>query len=229
MEAIICIQCHHPVLPPTGLPQHVHSHISALVVPFILVDTIIEKFQLDETIRYPTKIIPPIYGIPVLEEPHYFCQPCNRGYQSLENLRSHQSRNQCTGYALGYGQLIPGLHRRIIQVQLDGLLKKQDLNVDYHSLFRQGTSSRPDYSKTLIPIAENESNLSAFFRQDGWLTHVQGNTPVDLYEARRNHEKEDTLGDAIRQASRRYLVQIQTQIEQNINYGLLKNIATTNV
>ena len=122
------------------------------------------------------------------------------------------------------------MHRCIIQVRVDGLLKKQSLNLDYKALFLQGSSSHPDYSKNAIPIAENESNLSAFFQQDGWLTHVQGYTPADLHEACRTHEDDNILGDAIHQASWQYLGKIQLQIEENIHYGLLKNnIATINV
>lgn len=228
LKAIICIHCQHPVLPPSRLPQHVHAHISAIVVPTTLVENLVQQFQLEENLHYPTEVISPVYGIPLLEEPHFFCQKCNQGYQSLSFLRSHQSRHRCTGHTLGYGQLIPGHNRRIIQVFLDKLVFRKDLDLDYPSLFKQGSSS-PDYSNNPIPIVENESNLSAFFRQDGWLNHVQGNSPSDLHEARRTHEKDDTVGDAIRQASRRYLVHIQSQIEENIHYGLLRNIATTNV
>ena len=229
LKAIICIQCHHPVLPPSGLPHHVRSHISALHVPTDLVKILIHNFQLEDSINYPSNIIEPVYGIPLLEEAHFFCQACNQGYQSLEYLRSHQTRHKCTGSSIGYGQLIPGSNRRIIKVNIDGLLKKKDINIDYLSIFRRESSSRLDYSKIPIPVTENESNLTAFFRQDGWVSHVQGHTPADLYDARRTHEKGDYLGEIIRDVSRRYLVKIQAQIEENINYGLLRNIGTTNV
>jgi hypothetical protein len=229
LKAIICIHCQHIILPPSLLPHHVHSHLSDINVPTELVDHLIKEYRLEENVRYPSKIIDPIYGIPILEHSQFFCNSCNRGYYTLEILRSHQSRSQCTGYSPGYGQLIPGHKRRIIQVRLDSLNKKEEVNVDYISLFKQASTTRHDYSKIPITVAENESNLTAFFRQDGWLSHVEGNTPADLYEARRTHEKDDILGEGLRQASRRYLGQIQSQIEQNVHYGLLKNIATTNV
>lgn len=229
LKAIICLQCHQPVLPPSALPRHVHSHLPSLLFPPTLVNTLVDNYQLGDKINYPLEAIDPIYGIPILEEPHIFCQQCNKGYQSLESLRSHQSHSHCTGHGLGYAQLIPGVSRRIIQVQLKSLVKKEGLNLDYTALIQQGSSSGHNYLKNPLPIVENESNLTAFFRTDGWLSHVQSYTPTDLYEARRTHEKNDNLGEAIRQAARRYLVQIQSQIEGNVHYGLLKNIATTTV
>ena len=206
-----------------------------MAVPLTLLESLVERYKLEEKVHYPLGIIQPIYGIPLIEKPLLFCVACNKGYHNLEGLRTHQSSSRCprigegdsAGHQVGYGQLISGLNRRIIQVEVDGLIKKSSLDIDYSSLFRQNSLPRPDYSRLPISVPENESNLSAFYRQDAWLAHVEGHTPENLIDARRTHSKDDSLGAQLRVLSQRYLEQIQPKIQENVNYGLLKNIGTT--
>jgi len=209
-----------------------------MTIPLSLVDTLVEEFGLGENVRYPTEPIEPVYGINILEEPHLFCITCNRGYQNLNALRAHQSSDRCLrtsdegedpGYCQGYGQLIPGNRRRIIQVRLDNLVKKEAVNVDYVSLYHQTAPLPKDYAQIPLSLPEDDSNLTAFFRQDAWLSHIEGHSAQNLYEARRTHSVDEFPGPILRELAQRYLGQIQSKIQDNVHYGLLKNIGTTNV
>jgi len=59
------------------------------------------------------------------------------------------------------------------------------------------------------------------------LAHVEGHTPENLIDTCQTHSKDDSLGAQLRVLSQRYLEQIQPKIQENVNYGLLKNIGTT--
>ena len=229
LKAAICLGCSLPILPPSSIPNHVQHHLPAMVVPLPLLELLVEQFDLDDQVHYPPVITEPIYGIPLIEKPLLFCVGCNKGYHNLDDLRAHQSSNHCPqGHQVGYGQLIAGIRRRIIQVKVDDLVKKASLDIDYPSLFRQNSLPCPNYSRLPISVPENESNLSAFYRQDTWLAHIEGHTPENLIDACRTHSNDDSLGAVLRGLAQRYLEQIQPKIQENVNYGLLKNIGTTN-
>jgi len=106
------------------------------------------------------------------------------------------------------------------------LKKKEDVNFDHASWFRQGITPTRDYSKIPVPVPEDRANLSSFFYRDGWLEHVKGYTPQDLIEARRSH-KEEEYGEDLRKAAKRYIADVQDKIRVNGIFGLLKDIGST--
>jgi len=99
--------------------------------------------------------------------------------QTLVNI--NQVSNQCNGktYQLGYGQLIIGSHHQIIQVEVDNLKKKEDVDIDHAWWFHQGITPSRDYSKIPVSIPENQSNLSSLFYRDDWLEQVKEYTPEE--------------------------------------------------
>jgi hypothetical protein len=127
---------------------------------------------------------------------------------------------------MGYGQLISGVNRRIIEVKIDALIKKEDVNLDHVSWFRQGITPSRDYSKIAVLVPENHSNLSSFFHRDGWLEHVKGYLPQDLFEARRVHRDDEKHGEGLRKAARRYIANIQDKIQENMAFGLMKDVGS---
>jgi len=227
LRAVICLECGNPILPPTAIPQHVKRHVSALDLPAGFEDTLIQRFLLGPNVCYPKGIIDPIFGIELLEQPHVFCTPCNRGYRDLKGLQMHQKDVKCSGgYHEGYGQRISGLKHRIIEVNISNLEKKTNVQLDPTSWYRQGIVPSRDYAKLVIHSPENSSNLSSFFHKDGWISHVAGNSADDLYEARCSHTDEDAHGETLRDLARRYLDDIQDDIQDNVNFGLLKDIGS---
>ena len=231
LKAVICLSCHQPILPPSKIPEHVHGHIREILPSQTVTDTLIERFSLGDNICYPSSPIYPIFGIPLLEEPHYFCNECQCGFHRLTGIQTQQASDRCTGqsYHKGYGQIILGINRRIIQVKIEDLKKKKDVNLDYAKWFRQGMTPTRDYSKIPVPVPENRSNLSSFFYRDGWLEQVKGYTPQDLYEARRLHEDSDKNGQVLRKAAQRYIESVQDKIQANVVFGLLKDIGSVDL
>jgi len=231
LKVAICLSCHQPVLPPSNIPRHVHGHIHELRPNQSIADTLIEQYSLGDSICYPSKPIYPVFGIPLLEDPHYFCDECHSGYHRLTGIQTHQASGRCNGkaYQLGYGQLIVGSHRRIIQVEVDNLKKNDDVDINHARWFRQGITPSRDYSKIPVPIPENRSNLSSFFYRDGWLEQVKGYTPEDLYEAHRLHGDNEKHGQALRKAAHRYIESIQDKIQANVVFGLLKDIGSVDL
>ena len=231
LEAVICLSCHQPILPPSKLLEHTRTHIPEIKTPQEVVGILVERFSLGDTIQYPTQPIEPIFGLPLLEEPHFFCDKCGCGYHRLTGIQTHQASasDRCKGttYHQGYGQLVPGVHRRIIEVKLDKLKKKKDVKLDYDSWLHSGIMPQRDYTKIPIAVPENTSNLSSFFYSDGWLKHLEGHTAEELFDARREHKAEETHGDDLREAAKRYLDEIQPKIQENVNFGLLKDIGST--
>jgi len=231
LKVVVCLSCHQPILPPSKIPEHVHTHIHEIHPNQTVADTLIERFSLGDTICYPPDPIYPVFGIPLLEDPHYFCDECHCGYHRRTGVQTHQTSDRCNGKSFhkGYGQLIPGSNRRIIQVEIGNLKKKEDVNIDHAQWFRQGITPSRDYSKIPVPIPENRSNLSSFFYRDGWLEQVKGYTPEDLYEARRLHEDNEKHGQALRKAAHRYINSIQDKIQANVVFGLLKDIGSVDL
>jgi hypothetical protein len=39
----------------------------------------------------------PVFGIPLLEEPHYFCDECHSGFHRLTGVQTHQASDRCNG------------------------------------------------------------------------------------------------------------------------------------
>jgi len=228
LKAAICLTCQRPVVPPDSIPRHVHEHVSQFQLGEEDVETLTQRFSLGSTVQYPPHPIDPIFGIPLLEEPHFFCDKCQCGFIHLTGIQTHQSSDRCTGatYHKGYGQSISGTNRRIIEVHIDKLKRKSDITVDYDTWFQSGITPARDYSKLPVPIAEDRSNMSSFFYSDGWLEHIKGHTPEQLFDARRPHENDDKHGVTLRQAAHRYLFKIQPDIQDHILFGLLKDIGS---
>ncbi|MDX6295871.1 MAG: hypothetical protein QOH50_5015 [Kribbellaceae bacterium] len=229
LRVAICLECHHPILPPSNIHEHINnSHENFYLVDHTKSESLITDYLLKDTIDYPSHPITPVFGIPLLEDPHYFCDKCHCGFHRLTGIQTHQSSNRCDGrsYHQGYGQSIPGHNRRIIEVLIDGLKKQSDFHFDHDTWFRQGIAPSRDYSKIPVPIPENKSNLSAFFYRDGWLLHVEEYTPKDLWEARRTHNNDESYGDVLRKAASRYISDIQDSIQSNVVFGLLKDIGS---
>ena len=229
LKAVICLTCRLPVVPPSKIPQHIHKHVPQFQVGDKLVDLLLKTFSLGESVSYPAIPIDPVFGITILEDPQYFCDGCNRGYQNTKNLQTHRERSQTcikASHHMGYGQIIPGLHRRIIEVRLENLKPAKPIVYDYDGWIHQGITPERDYSKFTIAASENSSNLSAFFYNEGWLGHVQGHIPSELFEARRPHTGEDSYGDQYRAAAQRYLSDIQSSIQDNVVFGVLRDIGS---
>jgi transposase-like protein len=229
LKVVICLLCHQPILPPSGIPEHVNRHIHELRPSQNIADTLIERFSLGDVVCYPSQPIDPVFGIPLLEDPHYFCDECHFGFHRLTGVQTHQASDRCNGqsYHQGYGQLIPGSNRHIIEINIDTLKKKDDIQLDHTGWFRQGITPTRDYSKIPVPVPENRSNLSSFFNRDGWLDHVKDYTPQDLFEARRMHQDDEKHGEDLRKAALRYISGIQDKIQANVVFGLMKNIGST--
>ena len=231
LRAFVCILCHLPVLPPSNISQHVRQHIPEIPFPEELVAKSCDKFSLDDAIQYPSEPVEPYFGFPILEDPHHFCESCHCGYHHFSSFQSHQRTERCRATSdprLGYGQSIPGVNRRIIEVNIKNLKLKKDVPLPNHeSWFSRGITPARDYSKIPLTSPENASNLTAFFHSDGWLNHIRGYTPIDLYDARREHLEGEKHGETLRNLARNYLGDIQTKIQDNVNFGLLKDIGST--
>ena len=228
LKAVICLTCQRPIVPPSSISRHVQGHISQFQLGEEQVNILTQRFSLGLTVQYPYHAIEPIFGIPLLEEPHFFCDECQCGFNQLTGIQTHQSSGRCTGttHHKGYGQCISGVNRRIIEVEIDKLKKKSDVTMDYGAWFQSGITPVRDYSKLPVPIAEDRSNMSTFFYSDGWLEHIKGHTPQNLFDARRPHGDDDMHGDVLRKAAERYLSDIQPDIQEHIVFGLLKDIGS---
>lgn len=101
-----------------------------------------------------------------------------------------------------------------------------DVKFDYSDWFCCEITPAWYYAKLPLPVPENRSNLSSFFYKNGWLDHIKGYTPEDLYEARRLHQEVEKHGDALCKAAQRYLTDIQDQIQDHVVFGLLKDIGS---
>lgn len=231
LKAVVCIICHHPILPTANIPQHIRQHVPEIPVPANLITTLVKEFSLGEKVQYPSEPVEPFFGFPILEDPHHFCESCQCGYRHFSSFQSHQRNDHCNNsskYHTGYGQLIPGVNRRIIEVDIKNLKLKKDVQEpDPKSWFAQGITPARDYSKIAITKPENESNLSAFFHSDGWLNHIHGYTSSDLHEARRKEAEGEKHGETIHNLSRKYLDDIQPKIQDNVNFGLSMDIGST--
>lgn len=79
--------------------------------------------------------------------------------------------------------MIQGTHHRIIEVDISGLKPKDQVQLNHIGWFHRGITPARNYSTLPVQVPENSSNLSSFFYNDGWLEHIKGYTPQDLYEA----------------------------------------------
>ncbi|KAF9521947.1 hypothetical protein CPB83DRAFT_840860 [Crepidotus variabilis] len=230
LKAVVCVQCHKPILPATSIPSHIRTHLPELSFPSDLYTLLTERVTLSPDINFPSEIIQPVYGIPILETIHFFCDACNRGYKSLDAVKSHQTKKKCSPelrYHRGYGQLIHVTHRRIIEVDITSLVKRTDPEPNHDSWLIEGITPAIDYSKITVAVPEDASNLNVFFSADGWLQHIRGHTPEALYEARRDSQEVDPYSDVVRRLSQQYLSNFQPIIQDKVNFGLLRKIGST--
>jgi len=229
LNVAICLSCHIPIFPPSKIIDHVRVHTPELYIPKEGVDLLIQRFSLGNEPSYSSVPIEPVFGIPLLSKPHLFCDVCHHGFHQLSGIQTHQASERCDGisYHLGYAQMIPGTHRRIIEVDISNLKLKSDVPLDHIGWFQRGITPSCDYSKLPIPVPENRSNLSSFFYNDGWLDHIRGFCPEELYEARRPHRDHEIHGEILRKAAKRYIEDIQRKIQENVVFGALKDIGST--
>ncbi|KAF8163603.1 hypothetical protein B0H34DRAFT_837404 [Crassisporium funariophilum] len=223
-QAVICLQCQQPILP-QDIPTHIQGHLKYIVIPSGLTNTLIDQFQLSNTYNYPSKVCNPIYGIPLIENPVYFCLYCNMGYNKESSLHTHMSQRckkskvRGTKTHRGHGQLIPGQAWRIIKVLTINLLKKTDNSANFIKRFTDSVSVARNFSQLPIFAPEDNMNLKLFFAQDGWLGHIKGFTPADLAEARRTHKAADINGNLSEHL-------LTATIQDNINFGLWEAIGS---
>lgn len=229
LQVVVCLTCHHPILT-TLIESHVREHYPRIPIPQDLQSLISERVSLSPTAEYPNEVIDPVYGIPILECAQVFCDSCKRGYKDHESFKRHLSTWNCPENGsshLGYGQLIPGIQRRIIEVDISKLVPIEEQDSDHLNWFTQAIAPARNYAKITIESSPTMSNLSAFFHSDGWLNLIQGYTPEQLHEARRIHTEDEAFGETLRALAQRYLAEIQPTIQENINFGLLKDIGST--
>lgn len=240
LNIAVCLQCHIPICPPKNIEQHVRDHLKYIEIPEALSSHLIKTYNLQDTPVFPLNAVEPVYGLPLHSTSHYFCGECHRGYSNSETLSSHQSEKKHSKAAnfSSYAQRVKIKSNRNIPISLDNVPKVDSINIDYAKLVK--TALAPQYDYTTLPIFEPEdnSNLSSFFKRDGWISLLQGHTPVDICDARRTHlPKEPTEGSnpcrieragfALRWLATNFLTEIQCHIQDSVSFGLMGYIGTT--
>jgi len=87
---LICITCGHSISP-RAVKQHLSKHQPDLTLPSSFQADLISEFSLIEpwSLVAPREPVSPIFGIPVISHPQFFCE-CGRGYGSEDGLLAHQ-------------------------------------------------------------------------------------------------------------------------------------------
>ncbi|KAF8953005.1 hypothetical protein BDZ97DRAFT_1930113 [Flammula alnicola] len=212
LKCVICLHCSRAV-EFTGIERHIHTHLKFVNIPDALSEDLGTEFGLVplKEIGYFSAPIPPVFGIPIYEDPYYFCGKCHRGYQDYPTLRSHQSnKERCTverkekSFHVGYAQSITkGSRKRNFQVDIACLRSREEIN--YANLF------------------EDEQNLGQFFYREKWASFVAGYTPEEIREACRGAMPDEPVGQALKAAANRYITNIQASIQDQQTYGFLKS------
>ncbi|CAA7265621.1 unnamed protein product [Cyclocybe aegerita] len=223
--AVICLEC-ETFVAPDNINRHIRSHNRHIALPPTLQADLVQTFGLTGNVTYPSEMCAPIFGLPLVESPLDFCGHCNRGFAVRASLENHlrgcaRSASEGRKKVVGYGQKMPGTSR-VIRVDISGLIKASEGELDPLSDIMSAMSIVPDYSTQPIALCDDNLNLKAFFANDGWLEHVQGMTPADLNEARRTHEPDDLYGDCLRGLANHFLEQTQVLLNAKKNVGLEK-------
>ncbi|KAF8963704.1 hypothetical protein BDZ97DRAFT_1919490 [Flammula alnicola] len=232
LKCVICLHCSRAV-EFTGIERHIHTHLKFVNIPDALSEDLGTEFGLVplKEIGYFSAPIPPVFGIPIYEDPYYFCGKCHRGYQDYPTLRSHQSnKERCTverkekSFHVGYAQSITkGSRKRNFQVDIACLRSREE--IDYANLFEVHHPPPLNFSQLPMRSPEDEQNLGQFFYREKWASFVAGYTPEEIREACRGAMPDEPVGQALKAAANRYITNIQASIQDQQTYGFLKSIA----
>ncbi|KAF8956790.1 hypothetical protein BDZ97DRAFT_1925160 [Flammula alnicola] len=233
-RSVICME-HQRVTDYSGLRNHIQRHVKHIEFPEDLVTRLETEYNLvhPADIAYTNEPIEPVFGVPILPNPHHFCGDCGRGYMELETLRVHHATpDRCTDRIAaspdrtGYGQaIVKGKFCRIFQVDVSKLRRIAHAPTPYSQIFIDNHPLPVDYSKNRIRGPEDDLNLSQFYYHEGWIQVVDSYSPAAIIEACRNSTEDDQYGQELKDASRRYLTSIQAVIRDHTTNGLPRTIA----
>ena len=237
-HCVVCLTCQRG-LDPSALLLHWKRDHPIIDVPEELPTVLQTTYQLVslQSITYSKRPIPPVFGIPVQEEPYYFCE-CGKGSMSYESLRSHQTRSaysdqlQCPlhekkpSYHMGYAQRLAS-NKPFFEVDIRcWRLACEDYSC-YHLAYSQSLPPLRDYSQMNIKGAEDEMNTSSFFYTQRWLRFLDGYKPEEIREVYQMTATDAPFGDKLRAVGEAFLLRSNEDIEKHNTFGLLNLIGQT--
>ena len=211
---------------------HISKDLSLVEVPEDLPSVLQSAYSLvsySNIVYNPGPIIP-VFGIPLHENPLFFCD-CGKGYSKLDSLRIHQTRQEnrpcrlrqnSPGHHRGYGQRLAG-NCSFFEVDINAWQKRvldDDEDIPYSFVYRQTFPPPRQYSKMEIKGAEDEMNTSSFFFREGWLGHVEGYKPEDILEVCKASTSEVAYGDLLRKVMLALFVEMDKELRKHSYFGL---------
>jgi hypothetical protein len=234
-RCIICLTCKRAINP-SNLIGHVQSHLPLLDVPEDLPSNLESTYNLVpySSIVYDRGAIKPIFGVPLHEDPIFFCD-CGRGYVTIATLRTHQSRvgerecplrQQRPGLHKGYAQRLTS-NRCYFEVDPTKWRLAVDDSFHYSLAYRQSLPPLRDYSTMQIQGAENEMNTSSFFFTQRWIAHLKDYSPADVKEVMKDLVRDAPYGERLRQVGEDFLIRVNDEIKNYNSFGILKLMGQT--
>ena len=233
-RCIICINCERAINP-SNLDEHIHKDLPLVEFPSDLQMILEKTYKVVpySTVKYSPGPISPVFGVPLHRLPLFFCE-CGKGYNNLNVLRVHQTRDErpCPlramnpKYHQGYGQRLTSNHP-YFEVDPSVWLKDQDDRTHYRTAFARSLPPLCDYSTMEIKGAEDEMNTSSFFYTERWLSHLEGYSPKDVQEVLLLSTNEAPYGERLRMVAEQFLDLANAKIKSYTSFGILKMMGQT--
>ncbi|TCD60192.1 hypothetical protein EIP91_010597 [Steccherinum ochraceum] len=232
----VCAQCSKFILPPTDIGRHVLLHHRHAEVSSTLVPQLIELYNLKSAPQFPSKPIPPVFGLPISADSRFICgvPGCHRGYSTVGSLNSHQSARNHDRPDLDYVAYVqrdPSSSRRFFPVELNDVPRRDVVRFDPSRAFTEAITRQRLASERTVAEPEDKMGLNAFFKSEQWIGHLEGHSVLCLADAHRLHlavlDRLDAgyalerLGAPLRDVAKLMLGNTQGQIRENISYGLM--------
>jgi hypothetical protein len=235
LRCLICIYCERGI-DPSKLIEHVRKDLPLVEVPDELPHILETSYRLVSysSVEITSGPISPVFGLPLYRHPLFFCD-CGKGYNSYENLRTHQTREGNRKCPLkgknplfhrGYGQRLAG-NRSYFEVDPRKWLKDPEDQSQYSFAFSRSLPPLRDYSTMKIEGAEDDMNTSSFFYKQRWLFHLKDYTPVDIQEVLKKSSPDAPFGEGLLQVGVEFLKLANNRIKNYQSFGLLNMMGQT--
>ncbi|TCD60567.1 hypothetical protein EIP91_009851, partial [Steccherinum ochraceum] len=222
LRMAVCFECHSVIFPSTKISKH--------------------EYGLRADPVFPVGRMLPVYGLPLIVDPLFFCETCFSGYSTAGALRTHRHQLSHPGRSpvVAYGQIVQTTGKRHVSLDID--------LVDGTLILPDGTPAfspaHPDadlsFKRSIAPIRaafdlpvtqpDDDATLNFLFRNDGWVSHIAGHSPAELEDARRGHLKQpvarhpgyalELLGPLIKDHAVEFIGGAQRHIHENVSFGM---------
>ncbi|KAJ7764097.1 hypothetical protein DFH07DRAFT_1016628 [Mycena maculata] len=229
---IICINCGCCVTP-KDVATHARAHFRGLDIPRDLGELLEAEFHLMDwrQLHTPTVLRAPIFGLKLFPDAMYFCGRCGHGYESLTVLESHQSmaarcprvHGERDMHFIAYAQSF-GFTTSKFPVDLSGLTRREDSEIDTAALYLRTFAPPPDYSLLPVALPIDNMSLDLFFDREGWIEHLSGKTPQQI-NALTDLPDDDAYVSRLRKFVESYFEAIQQVMKKETSHGLLRKMA----